>query len=91
MSKEKNLEEYEALILDNGIKESSIENPNHYTGPSGMQVWDFIHDYNLNFNLGSVAKYIARAGKKTSDPTKDLEKAIHYLQRELFLVRSNHG
>ena len=35
-----------------------------------------------NFVLGNSIKYICRAGYK-NDKTRDLEKAIHYLQNEL--------
>jgi hypothetical protein len=38
---------------------------------------------NLNFNLGNVIKYVARAGRKTDDPVEDLMKAQWYLDREL--------
>lgn len=43
-----------------------------------------IRAWGLNFNLGSVVKYVVRAGKK--DPSKhvqDLEKALAYLQDEI--------
>jgi hypothetical protein len=30
-----------------------------------------------------VVKYVSRAGKKSSDPVQDLEKAAWYLQREI--------
>jgi hypothetical protein len=30
-----------------------------------------------------VVKYVARAGKKATDPVQDLEKALWYLQREI--------
>ena len=36
----------------------------------------------LNFNLGNVAKYVSRAGKK-GDALQDLEKAKWYLEREI--------
>ena len=45
-------------------------------------VWDFIRQQDLNFHLGNAIKYICRAGYK-EDKIKDLEKAIHYLQKEL--------
>jgi hypothetical protein len=33
--------------------------------------------------LGNVIKYVARAGKKDTDPIQDLEKAAWYLNREI--------
>jgi hypothetical protein len=38
----------------------------------------------LNFNLGNVVKYVARAGRKTCDPKEDLKKAQWYLIREIY-------
>ena len=42
----------------------------------------------LNFNLGNVVKYVARAGKK-GDLREDLTKAAWYLQREIERVSQN--
>lgn len=41
-----------------------------------------IRDWGLNFNLGNVIKYTARAGKK-DDIIQDLEKAKQYLKFEI--------
>ena len=46
-------------------------------------VWDFIREQGLNFHLGNAIKYICRAGYKDSK-IEDLEKAIHYLENELY-------
>lgn len=60
-----------------------VNHPDHYnTGK--IEVIDFIEDQLLNFNLGNVVKYTARAGRK--DPSKtveDLKKAAFYLDREI--------
>ena len=42
----------------------------------------FLSDWNLNYHLGSVLKYISRAGRKHNE-IKDLRKAIWYLQRRI--------
>lgn len=55
--------------------------PDHYQFPDGVQVIDLTE--HLNFNLGNVVKYAARAGKKSDNPTEDLLKARWYLTREL--------
>jgi len=55
--------------------------PSYYKRGS-TDVWDFIRAQGLNFHLGNAIKYICRAGYK-EDKTKDLEKAIHYLQNEV--------
>ena len=55
--------------------------PKHY--PDGtFQPWNVIEAWGLNFNLGNVAKYIARAGKK-GPALDDLVKASNYLNREI--------
>lgn len=70
-------------------KGSAVKHPNHYAGDSGkFEVIKVIEDWGLNFSLGSVVKYIARAGKK--DPKKhieDLEKAREYLGFEIDRVK----
>lgn len=61
----------------------AINHPPHYADGK-IEVIDFIEDKNLNFNLGNVVKYVARAGKKDkSKELEDLEKALWYLQREI--------
>lgn len=57
-----------------------INNPPHYTSGS-YETWDFIKEMGLSFEEGNVVKYLARAGKKTADPTEDLAKAAAYLRR----------
>ena len=64
----------------------SVNHPAHYTGFSnGAEVIDLTE--NLSFNLGNVVKYVARAGRKTSDPFEDLSKARFYLEREIERLR----
>lgn len=58
-----------------------INHPSHYnTGK--IEVIDVIEDWHMNFNLGNVVKYVARADHK-GNPAEDLKKALWYLRREL--------
>lgn len=66
-----------------------INHPQHYTSGK-IEVIDFIEDKGLNFNLGNVVKYVARAGHKKSSgksmdakALEDLKKAQWYLNREI--------
>lgn len=66
-----------------------INHPQHYT-LGKIEVIDFIEDKGLNFNLGNVIKYVARAGHKKSSgksmdtkALEDLKKAQWYLSREI--------
>ena len=66
-----------------------INHPQHYTR-GRIEVIDFIEDKGLNFNLGNVIKYVARAGHKKSSgksvdakALEDLKKAQWYLNREI--------
>ena len=66
-----------------------INHPPHYT-LGKIEVSDFIEDKELNFNLGNVVKYVARAGHKKSSgksldakALEDLKKAQWYLNREI--------
>lgn len=54
--------------------------PAHYQGDLTQRL---IETFDLNFALGNVIKYVVRAGRKTSDPRDDLEKARWYLEREI--------
>lgn len=63
------------------VDKEFVNHPDHYQG-NKFEVIDIIEDYELNFTLGSVIKYVLRAGKK-DDKTTDLEKAIWYLEREI--------
>ena len=60
-----------------------VNHPSHYN-KGKIEVWDFVADQKLNFDLGSAIKYICRAGEK--DPTKrtqDLKKAIEFVKHEI--------
>jgi hypothetical protein len=59
-----------------------VNHPPHYKS-GGIETIDFIEAKDLNYRLGNVVKYVSRAGKKSSDPIQDLEKALWYLQREI--------
>ena len=56
----------------------------YYKG-KGMEVIDVIQAFELGYNLGSVVKYILRAGKKGKRYKKveDLKKAQWYLNIEI--------
>lgn len=55
--------------------------PDYYKS-GGLEAFDVIDAFDLNFNLGNAFKYIARAGKK-GDKVRDLRKAVTYLNREI--------
>lgn len=64
------------------ITSDLVNHPPHYRD-GGIEVIDFIEAKDLNYRLGNVVKYVSRAGKKSTDPVQDLEKAAWYLQREI--------
>ena len=55
--------------------------PDYYKS-GGLEAFDVIDAFGLDFNLGNAFKYIARAGKK-GDKIRDLRKAVTYLNREI--------
>jgi len=57
--------------------------PNHYDNGLKHDLIDVIASYELNFNRGNVLKYVVRAGKKDNE-IQDLEKALDYLEREIY-------
>lgn len=67
------------------LPDDPVNHPPHYTA-GGIETLDFIEAKDLNFRLGNVIKYLARAGKKVGgDPIQDLEKAKFYLDREIII------
>lgn len=67
-----------------------IERPAHYCEGRKYEPKDVIRDWELNFNLGSAVKYIARAGRK-DDVIQDLKKARQFLDFEIeFLQLYDH-
>lgn len=55
--------------------------PDYYKS-GGLEAFDVIDAFDLDFNLGNAFKYIARAGKK-DNKIDDLRKAVTYLNREI--------
>lgn len=78
-----------AILCVYDMKEPTIINTNtppHYQGT--IQPIDLINAQDLNFNLGSVVKYVCRAGKKQGENIlTDLEKAKDYINFEIERVK----
>ena len=61
-----------------------ISHPKHYNFGK-YEVIDVIYDWNLDFDLGNVIKYIARAGRKNKNTyLEDLKKAREYLDHKIY-------
>lgn len=58
-----------------------VNNPCHYQSAGGIEVIDIIEEFEMNFNLGNVIKYVLR--HKNKNGIQDLKKALWYLQREI--------
>lgn len=56
---------------------------NHYN-KKVIQPWHIIDDHSLDFYEGNAVKYILR---DKGDRIEDVEKAIHYLERKLELLK----
>lgn len=59
-----------------------ITSPVHYIGGRQYEPRKVIMDWDLDFYLGNVVKYISRAGRK-GDVIEDLKKAKQYLEWEI--------
>ncbi len=59
-----------------------INHPPHYV-LGGVEVIDAIEAWELDFHLGNVVKYVARAGRKRDPKVTDLKKARWYLDRAI--------
>lgn len=56
-----------------------INHPKYYCEGRKYEPKDVIMDWQLDFCLGNVVKYIARAGRK-GDALEDLQKAKQYIE-----------
>ncbi len=70
-----------------------INHPPHYRGKNGIEAWDVIEGFGLNYNLGVAVAYLLRCEHK-GDPVKDMRKAVAHINREIeqrFPSASNDG
>ena len=72
--------EEEACDNNHDLKENR---PDYYREGRKYEPKDVIKDWDLNFNLGNVVKYVSRAGRKDYCGLDDLIKARTYLQFEI--------
>lgn len=52
----------------------------HYNKHMGLQVWDIIDEYQLDYYEGNALKYLLR---EKGNRIQDLEKAKHYIEKEI--------
>ena len=70
-------------------KKDMINHPDHYT--KGIEVFDYVESWEMNFYRGNVIKYTTRAGLKSKHTEiEDLQKAIANLEREIDYVRAKN-
>lgn len=61
-----------------------VERPEHYVAGALIEPVAVIDDWELDFYLGQVVKYLRRHGKKPGEPAaQDLKKARWYLDRRI--------
>lgn len=70
-----------AVIPVSEPKTDNVNHPPHYK-VGGIETIDFIEAKGLNYHLGNVVKYVARADHK-GDRIENLMKAQWYLTREI--------
>lgn len=75
--------------LTNENESNEITKPSHYCEGRKYEPKDVIRDWDLNFNLGNVVKYVSRNGRKKGESSiKDLQKARQYLDFEIEALKS---
>ena len=66
-----------------------MKTPKHYDYK--IQPIEVIDEWRLDFYLGNVVKYIARAGKKdNASELEDLKKAKHYLEMKIKILEKDN-
>lgn len=86
-----NLEEIKKMQAKADEKQTDeISKPSHYCAGRKYEPKDVIRDWDLNFNLGNVVKYVSRNGRKPNESSlKDLEKARQYLDFEIAAIKED--
>jgi len=65
----------------------NVNHPAHYCEGRAYEPIDVIGDWELGYNLGSVVKYVSRAGRKLN-LLEDLKKARFYLNKEIEILEA---
>ncbi len=52
----------------------------HYNKHMGLQTWDIVDEYVLNYYEGNALKYLLR---QKGNRVEDLKKLIHYVEKEI--------
>jgi hypothetical protein len=68
----------------------AVNHPPHYGGDTTYEAIKVIENWNLNFRLGNVLKYIRRAQYK-HNLLQNLQKARWYLDREIAAVERDEA
>lgn len=59
----------------------------HYKAAGKVEHWDFVWQHNLDYFQGQITKYVMRWKRKGG--LRDLEKARHFLEKYIELVKSD--
>lgn len=60
----------------------------HYNKHMGLQTWDIIDEYKLNFFEGNALKYLLR---EKGNRVEDLKKMIHYVEKEIENIEAGYA
>jgi len=67
---------------------NNVSHPEHYN-KGAIEAINIIEDWDLNFSVGNVIKYMLRAPHK-GEELEDLEKAKWYLERHIENVKKGN-
>lgn len=76
-------------FVEQAVLGDNINHPKHYTYGK-IECIDVIEDWRLDYNLGNVVKYVARAQHK-GNLIEDLKKARWYIERALQRLEGTHA
>lgn len=71
------MDEEARRAIEKLLEDGNLEDPSRYVGKSGMQVFDVINEFGLDFYEGNALKYLIRYKKKNG--VEDLKKCREYL------------
>lgn len=80
----------EMTVEEQRTQNAAINAPPHYIEGRAYEPVDVIEDWGLSYFLGTVVKYVSRAGRK-GPALPDLLKANFYLKREIKRARAHEA
>lgn len=82
----KAMESTEPVPESDDLVNHMVNHPDHYTWHPTAECHEVVEEF--PYNVGTAMAYLWRSGRKSLDPTEDIEKAIKHLEFECARLRA---